>query len=211
MCADLKLSIPERSFGHCQWCDSDSVSLTYLMCPSCYRISNMIPSKAMVLMNNPKIKRELAGIGTSIRSIAPYVREFIFDPANKFPSEDSDKEHWNEMLANAPFHANQDDVRLYVEQLMDRNIDKLPTKEEAQKTAGIEVLLRFMMLVGVVRGVLRMKASDEDQETFERICQEAMASAAQNRSEGTQLSSSNDVVAEPSKRSGMHSARRSGR
>ncbi|MDP8245581.1 MAG: hypothetical protein P9L94_15970 [Candidatus Hinthialibacter antarcticus] len=211
MCADLKHSIPERSFGHCQWCDSDSVSLTYLMCPSCYRISNMIPSKAMVLMNNPKIKRELAAVGTSIRSIAPYVREFVFDPANKFPTEDSDKVHWKDMLANASFHANQDDVRLYVEQLMDRGIDKLPTKDQAQETAGIEVLLRFMMLVGIVRGVLRMKASDEDQETFDRICQEALASAAQNRSEGAPQPGSSDPVAEPSKRSGMHSARRSGR
>ncbi|MBZ0258484.1 hypothetical protein K8I31_20625, partial [bacterium] len=191
-------------------CDSDSVSLTYLMCPSCYRISNMIPSKAMVLMNNPKIKREVAAVGTSIRSIAPYVREFILDPANKFPTEKTDQEHWHEMLSNAPFHANKDDVRLFVEQLMDRGIDTLPTKEQAQESAGLEVLLRFMMLVGVVRGVLRMKPSEEDQETFERICQEAMAATAQNRADGASPAPVNEPVVQ-AKRSGMHSARRSGR
>ncbi len=204
MSIDLKASIPERSFGHCQWCDSDSVSLTYLMCPSCYRISNMAPSKAMVLMNSPVVKKKLATLGVSVRSITPYVREYIFDPSSKFPTEESDKEHWAIMIENAPFHANQDDVRLYVEQLMDLDVKTLPTKEEAQEKAGIEVMIRFMLLVGIVRGVLKMKTSDEDIETFTRICQEAASVAAQNRADSSGAGLPIDDAKPAAKRTGMH-------
>lgn len=212
MCADMKKSIPERAFGTCRWCGAESVTLTYLMCPDCNRISNLIPSKAMVLINNPQIKRKLASSGLTIRTLAPHLHEFIANPESKFPPEKTDLEHWQTLLEYAPDQASDDDVKNYVSRIMDSDAIALPTKEEARQNAGVEVILRFMMLVGLVRGVLRIKMDEDDASVIERILEEEnISEAPPARSMPSSRPGSPAPQPEASKRSGMHSARRGGR
>ena len=90
-------SIPKTGFGLCRWCNEENQRLQYLMCSKCFRIANMLPSKTMVLLNRPEIKKRLGEEGATIRNIAPELRKFILDPKCRFPSEISDQNQWKTM------------------------------------------------------------------------------------------------------------------
>lgn len=172
-------SIPKISFGLCRWCGEENQRLQYLMCSSCFRIANMIPSKTMVLLNRPEIKKRLGPGGTTIRNITPELRRFIMDPKSRFPPEMSDREHWEIMRQEAADRVTQKDVRIYLEDMISRGVHELPpSDDELIALVGLEILLRFILHVGVIRGLLKIDIAGEE-DFFSDICEECMKDTMQ--------------------------------
>lgn len=151
--------IPKRSFGFCRWCEAESVRLSYLMCPNCFRFEEAIPSKTSVLLNRPEVKKRLAGIVT-VKTIVPELRAFLLDPKTRFPPERGLQEHWQTIQEVAVENVSDSDIRRRVEELMERGVEETPPEEELERDIGLEIVLRFILHVAVIRGVL--KIDDED-------------------------------------------------
>ncbi len=173
----LKDFIPERSFGHCNWCGEDNVRLHYLMCNDCFRISNMVPSKAQVLLNRPDLKKKYKEIGATIKNVASDLRRFLLDPKTRFPNERYDKEHWEKIQEEGADNASSTEVNILLDQMQEQGVDPLPEQEEVERLVGIDKTLRFMMRVGVLRGVLKMDSDGEDDEFFRKMIESCMENA----------------------------------
>lgn len=153
--------IPPRSFGHCRWCGAESVRLQYLMCPDCFRISELIPSKTSVLLNRPDVRKRIAG--TTVKAITPELRKFLLDPNSRFPPERSYQQHWNIIQEQAISLVSDSDVKkLANEMLEEMEEDEIPDSDELETIVGVETVLRFMLHVAVLRGTLKLDDEDLD-------------------------------------------------
>ncbi|MFH1738864.1 MAG: hypothetical protein ABIH23_07630 [bacterium] len=166
---DGKEFIPIRSFGFCRWCGAERVRLQYMMCPDCFRISNMLPSKTSVLLNRPEVKKRLKSDGATIKNIAPELCVFLTDPKTRFPAERSYQEHWGVMLEQSLNFISESDVSRHIDTLEEKGVEDIPAEEELEKTLGLEHLLRFILHVAVLRGLLKLD-QDEEGESFCILC-----------------------------------------
>lgn len=170
-------SIPKISFGLCRWCGSENQRMQYLMCPNCFRVANMIPSKTMVLLNRPEVKKRLAG-GATIRNITPELRRFLKDPKTRFPPEQAERKHWDAMQEEAAANVTQRDIKIYLEDMISRGVHELPpTDEELAAVVGLESILRFILHVSVIRGLLKIDYDEEEAKNFNEVCQDCMEEA----------------------------------
>lgn len=163
MMNDAFAKIPERSFGHCSWCGTERIRLQYLMCPLCFRLANIIPSKAMVLLNYPEIKQKWGGQGIAIKDFAPELYQFLLEEESHFPTELADLDHWERMQAEAAGRVTQQDIRDAADAMLaDTSLSVVPTREELTLCIGMKRTLRFILLIAVARGLLKINTDTED-------------------------------------------------
>ncbi|MFH1743015.1 MAG: hypothetical protein ABIH23_28755 [bacterium] len=165
---EAKRSIPVRSFGNCRWCGATDVRLQYLMCPNCFSIAGMIPSKVSMLSNRPDVKKRLKEGGATVNNVVPELRDFLSDPKTRFPSERSYQEHWNTMLSQTADFASESDLHVRAVELKSQG-EEIPEKDQLKKTIGLEKLLHFMLKVAVLSGTLNLKR-DESEDGFCVVC-----------------------------------------
>lgn len=171
-------SIPKYGFGLCRWCGQENQRLQYLMCSKCFRIANMMPSKTMVLLNRPDVKKQLGAEGATIRNITPELRRFLSDPQTRFLPEHNDRKHWEGMLEEAADHVAPKDVRAFLEEVVSRGDRDLPSSDdELLALVGMEIILRFVLHVSVIRGLLKLDIDVGEDEFFDELCQDCMEEA----------------------------------
>lgn len=180
---ELKNRIPKQSFGRCNWCGTESTRLMYLMCPKCTRIFNLVPSKTMVRLNNPEVKKRIQALGrATVRTITPEVRNFVMDPASRFPPESSDKEHWNTMIEEALDNLTENEVEERVAYMREVGID-LGSIEEVETGLAVDNVIRFMITVGVITNKLKLDIDAKSALEFEDTCDYCLESAKVDSSE----------------------------
>ncbi len=160
-----KDAIPPRSFGFCRWCGAERVRLQYLLCPDCFRIADMIPSKTSVVMNRPEVKKRLRGMAT-VKKLTPELRIFLTDPKTRFPADRNHIEHWEKMIEQSRTLVSDSDIRRYIDNLC-ANVDEdeevnVPPDEEVEEIVSLENILRFFLHVAVLRGALKLDEDPDD-------------------------------------------------
>ncbi|HOE11543.1 MAG TPA: hypothetical protein PLQ35_11835 [bacterium] len=158
---DIRGIIPQRSFGNCRWCAAQDVRLSYLMCGDCFRIAEMIPSKTRMLIGRPNVRKRL-GRDITIKTVAAELREFLLDPKNRFPAEQSQQTHWEKMVSQVRSEVSPADISRCVAGLIERGIEELPSQSDLAKLAAVDRLLRFMLHISVLRDLLRIELDQED-------------------------------------------------
>jgi hypothetical protein len=158
-------SIPESGFGNCRWCGAENTRLQYLMCPDCFKLSNKVPSKAMVLLNKPEIKQKLGEKGATLTTFTPELRKFITGEDANFPPEKKETPHWILMQQVAQKNVEQKDIQFYIKEMVKNAGYPLPpTDEELFRIIGLECMLRFIIRTLVQRGELKIGIDlDEDE------------------------------------------------
>ena len=175
MNANAGKTIPEAGFGTCRWCGLEDTRLQFLMCPKCFRISNMVPSKAMVLLNRPDLKRKLGPGGATLINFTPELRDFLLDPSSNFPIEESDIEHFEVMKKESISSVTQKDIKFYVHTLVSEGDYELPeTDEELFKIIGLEHMLRFIIRVCVERGLLKVNIDLDEDDSIRDMCEDCL-------------------------------------
>jgi len=158
---DVRGIIPQRGFGNCRWCAAQDVRLSYLMCGDCFRIAEMVPSKTKMLMGRPDVKKRL-GREVTIKTVAMELRDFVLDPKNRFPAEQSQQAHWDKMVDQVRSEVSQAEIGRCVASLIERGVEEPPSQSDIAKLAGVERLLRFILHVSVLRDLLRIDMDEED-------------------------------------------------
>lgn len=203
--------IPTRSFGHCRWCGTEGKRLSFLMCPDCARIAEMIPSKTNVLLNRPEVKRRLGG-GATVGIVVPELRNFLMDAKARFPPERSYAEHWDTMIEQAVSLVGDGDVRKRIAEMIDDDsidTDSIPPTSEIEKQVGVDNVIRFILHVAVLRGILKLdsdgggscmicgRESDEDGHLICVPCRNDI---------GSDVSDAGPALEEPKPYAGMHTS-----
>ncbi|MBN2329417.1 MAG: hypothetical protein JXR73_19910 [Candidatus Omnitrophica bacterium] len=138
----------------------------------------MIPSKTMVLLNQPEVKKRLHKKGPTIRNITPELRRFLCNPKTRFAPDANDRAHWEIMQRESAKNVKNEDVRLFLEQLPSHESRVLPsTDEELFRIIGMETLLRYILHVSVIRGLLKMDLDEDDKAFCHDVCDECMEDA----------------------------------
>ena len=179
---ELKAKIPKRSFGFCRWCGAENARLTYLMCPNCGRINNMVPSKTMVCLNNPEVKKRIQAMGgTTVANIVPEVRNFILNPKSRFPPEASDQEHWKTVVEETAYYVSEDEIQERKQYYSE--VDQ-PDKssEELEAEIAIDRILQFMIIVNIVTGNLKVNIDPASFESFIEVCDQCLANVVKDAS-----------------------------
>ncbi len=158
-------SIPESGFGNCRWCGAENTRLQYLMCPDCFKLSNKVPSKAMVLLNKPEIKQKFGAQGATLTTFTPELRKFITGKDSNFPPEKDAEAHWMLMQQVAQKSVEQKDIQFYLKEMIQKAGHPLPpSDEELFSIIGLECMLRFIIRTLVERGELKIGIDlDEDE------------------------------------------------
>jgi hypothetical protein len=194
--------IPQRSFGRCNWCGEESCRLSFLMCTNCFRIANMIPSKTMVLLNQPDVKRALEPTGTTIRHVAPHLRMFLEDPRSKFPHEKSDLKLWEAIKKEMVEFLSPGEIRNYRIKLIESDV-QLPDEDELAFWVGSEKYLQFVLRVAVIRGELKMDFDPEDEDFFQKMIEVCTANTMNDTLEGLGKSSEQKLQIDTDKKSSI--------
>ncbi len=168
-------SIQENGFGNCRWCGAEDIRLQYLMCPNCFKMSNKVPSKAMVLLNKPEIKQKLGEKGATLTTFTPELRKFITGEETNFPPEKDDISHWTLMQEVAQKNVEQKDIQFYIREMVKKAGYPLPpTDEELFKIIGLECMLRFIIRSLVQRGELKIGLDLDEDEFLDDLQEKCM-------------------------------------